>query len=94
MSMDETDSSPAVYVYTGAAGLVSSFVLAHVVGASGASLLISGAALGMVVWLGIGATGTLVYTTFEGPPENVWPLHALYQLVVFAIDGALFASWA
>jgi hypothetical protein len=56
--------------------------------------LFGGMMIGIFVWVGIGATGTLVYTTFEGPPRNVWMLHALYQLVVFAINGAIFAVWA
>lgn len=92
-TMDEMDSDPMMYVYTGLAALVSSYVLALLVGASGASGLAAGAVVGIVVWLGIGATGTLVYTTFQGPPKSVWLLHGLYQLVVFAVNGALFASW-
>ncbi|MGA9533091.1 MAG: DUF1761 domain-containing protein [Anaerolineales bacterium] len=92
-SMDEMDPDPTMYVYTGLAALVSSYVLALLIGASGASGLAAGAVVGLVVWLGIGATGTLVYTIFQGPPKSVWMLHGLYQLVVFAINGALLASW-
>jgi len=92
-TMDEIDSEPTMYVYTGLAALVSSYVLALLVGAIGPGGWAAGAVVGMLIWLGIGATGTLVYTTFEGPPKSVWMLHGLYQLVVFAINGALFAAW-
>lgn len=92
-TMDEIESDPTMYMFTGLAALVSSYVLALLVGVSGASGWTSGALMGVVVWIGIGATGTLVYTTFQGPPKSVWLLHGLYQLVVFAINGALFAVW-
>ncbi|HEX9797216.1 MAG TPA: DUF1761 domain-containing protein [Anaerolineales bacterium] len=91
---DEIQSDSRMYVVTGVAALVSSYVLAVLIGASGVVTLFGGMMIGIFVWVGIGATGTLVYTTFEGPPRNVWMLHALYQLVVFAINGAIFAVWA
>jgi hypothetical protein len=48
----------------------------------------------VVTWVGIGATATFVYTTFEGPPTNVWMLNAAYQLVIYAVIGGVFAVWA
>lgn len=91
--MEEIESGSSMYVISAVAALVSAYVLAVIVGASSAEGLIAGALIGAFVWVGIGATGTLVYTTFEGPPTGVWMLHALYQLVVFLINGALFAIW-
>lgn len=92
-SAEEIEDDPSMYVATTVAALVSSYVLAVLIGASGASGALAGALIGLVIWVGIGATGTLVYTTFEGPPRNVWMLHALYQAVVFLINGALLAAW-
>jgi hypothetical protein len=46
-----------------------------------------------VVWLGIGATATLTTGTFEDVPRGAWVLFALYQLVVYAVQGLVFAIW-
>lgn len=92
-SADEIESDSSMYVVSTIAALVSAYVLALLVGLSGASTPVNGAIVGAVVWIGIGATGTLVYTTFEGPPRSVWSLHGAYQLVVFLVQGALFATW-
>lgn len=93
-AVDEIESDNSMYLVSAVAALVSAYALAVLVGASGAMGLLGGALIGAFVWTGIGASGTLVYTTFEGPPKSVWLLHGLYQLVVFVINGALFAVWS
>lgn len=92
-SADEIEADSSMYIFSTASALISAFVLALIVAAFGASTITGGAVLGALVWLGIGATATLVYSVFEGPPLNVWALHVGYQLVVFVIMGALFAVW-
>lgn len=92
-SAHEIESDSSMYIFSTASALISAFVLALIVAAFGASTITGGAVLGALVWLGIGATATLVYSVFEGPPLNVWALHVGYQLVVFVIMGALFAVW-
>lgn len=93
-SADEIESDSSMYIFSAASALVTAFVLALTVAAFGATTLTGGALLGAIVWLGIGASATLVYSIFEGPPLNVWTLHVGYQLVVFVIMGALFAVWS
>ncbi len=90
---EEIEGSSVVYGISALAALVSAVVLALVVTAFGADTIVSGLVAGAVLWIGIGATGTLVYTTFEGPPYSVWLLHASYMLVVFIIGGAVLAVW-
>ena len=90
---EDIESDSTMYVVTGVAALVTSYMLAVVMGASGAATLVEGAIIGGAIWVGLGATATLVYTTFEGPPTNVWFLHAMYQLVVFVALGGLFTVW-
>jgi hypothetical protein len=90
---DEIEDDPTMYAVTTVTAFISAYVLAVLIGASGATGVASGALIGLFVWVGIGATGTLVYTTFEGPPRNVWLLHALYQAVVFLVNGAILAVW-
>ena len=52
-----------------------------------------GVLTGAVVWLGFVATVTLTFSIFEGPPLKVWLLFAGYQLVIFAVEGGVFAVW-
>jgi hypothetical protein len=73
--------------------LIISSVLAMVVQATGATTLLGGLLVGVVAWVGLGATATFVVTVYEGPPVSVWLLNADYQLVVYAIQGAIFAVW-
>lgn len=91
---EEIESEPSLYLLSAVAALFSSFVLALAVGAFAAGTALGGALVGGLVWLGIGAMGTFVYSLFEGPPLNVWALHASYQLVVFTVLGGMFAVWA
>ncbi len=45
------------------------------------------------VGVGIVAAVTLTFSIFEGPPLGVWLLFVLYQLVIFAVEGGVFAVW-
>jgi len=51
---------------------------------SGSEHLVVGALTGAVVWVGMGATGTLTYSIFNGPPLGSWLLFSLYGLIVYA----------
>lgn len=93
-SADEIEDNPAIYVITTVTALISAYSLAVIIGAMGAGTLVTGALVGAFVWIGLGATATLVYTLFEGPPTSVWSLFGAYMLVVFVLQGALLASWA
>jgi len=90
---EEIQSEPSMYIITMVASAITMVVLAVIVRAMGSANLLEGALAGAVTWLGIGATATFVYTTFEGPPTNVWALNGAYQLVVYVVMGALFAIW-
>lgn len=91
---DEIEDNPAIYVLTTVTALIAAYTLAVIIGAMGAGTLVTGALVGAFVWIGLGATATLVYTLFEGPPTSVWALFGGYMLVVFVLQGALLASWA
>lgn len=47
--------------------------------------------MGVIVWLGVGATATLTVGTFEDSPRGVWLLFAGYQLVVRGLLGIVFS---
>ncbi len=90
---EELNPNPRLYFFNALAALVSAIVLALLVRGLGITGWASGALAGIVVWLGIGATASLTRTLFEGTRPGVWVLHAAYQLVAFAVQGALFAVW-
>ena len=92
-SMEEIEEDPMDYLKTAIAAFVAMLFLNMVVVAFGAQTFGAGLLTGALVFIGFGATQTLVYTLFEGPKESVWLLHASYQLIVFAIMGGVFSIW-
>lgn len=90
---DELESNPLDYVKTAVAAFVAMAFLNMVVVSFGAQSFLGGLLTGALVFIGFGATQTLVYTLFEGPKETVWLLYSAYQLLVFAIMGGVFAIW-
>jgi hypothetical protein len=91
---EELHASSSMYVVTAVASAITMVALSLIVHAFGAGSFVQGLIAGVVTWVGIGATATFVYTTFEGPPTNVWMLNAAYQLVIYAVMGGVFAIWA
>ena len=90
---DELDPNPSMYLNTALAAFLGMLILNLVVAAFGAATFVSGLLVGGLVFFGIGATTTFVYTTFEGPSEKVWLLYAAYQLLIYLVMGAVFAIW-
>jgi hypothetical protein len=90
---DEIEASSTMYLVTVVSSALTMIVLALVVDAFGAGSFVDGLIIGAVANIGISATSTFVYTTFEGPPIGVWGLFVIYQLLIFAIMGGVFAVW-
>ena len=92
-SRDELESTPAMYIVPFVAALVSALVLAVLIEGFGITAWWEGLMLGAVVWLGVGAAASLTTSFFEGTGAGLWLLFALYQLVVYAAQGVVFAVW-
>ena len=90
---EEIQSKPWLYILSFIGAFLAAMVLALVVRAFGSVGFSGGVLAGLVVWLGFVATVTLTYTIFEGPPLSVWLLFAAYQLVIFLVEGGVFAVW-
>ncbi len=90
---DEIEASPIIFVVTIVSSLLTMIVLALVVDAFGAASFVEGLIIGAVANIGLSGASTYVYTSFEGPPVNVWALFAIYQLLIFALMGGVFAVW-
>ncbi len=90
---DEIEANPTMYLITALSSALTMIVLALVVDAFGAGDFVEGLIIGAVANIGLSATSTFVYTTFEGPPLGVWGLFVIYQLLIFALMGGVFAVW-
>ena len=90
---DEIEASPTMYIVTIVSSLLTMIALALVVDAFGAATFVEGLIIGAVVNIGLSGASTYVYTSFEGPPVNVWALFAIYQLLIFALMGGVYAVW-
>ncbi len=90
---DEIEASPTMYLVTVLSSALTMIVLALAIDAFGAGDFVEGLIIGAVVNIGLSATSTYVYTSFEGPPVGVWGLFAIYQLLIFALMGGVFAVW-
>lgn len=90
---EEIESDPMAYLKTAIAAFVAMLFLNVVVSSFGAATFVNGLIAGALTFVGVGATQTFVYTTFEGPKEGVWLLFCAYQIIVFSVMGGVFAIW-
>ena len=90
---EEIEADPGMYLKTAVASLAAMVVLNLIVVNFAPAGFFAGLITGGLVWLGIGATATFVYTTFEGPPTSVWLLFSLYQLILYLVMGGVFSIW-
>jgi hypothetical protein len=80
---------PTVYVLAVVSVLVTAYVLALLVKATGAASIIDGAVLGFLAWLGFVATWTLTGVIFERKPWMYWYLNAGQGLISLVVMGAI-----
>ena len=92
-SSDEIESNATMYLLPFVAGLVGSYVLAALIAGLRLMTWWHGILVGAVVWVGVGASGTLTTGTFEGSPRGAWLLFGTYQLVVYGALGLMFVLW-
>ena len=90
---EDMKGSPWLYVASFVAAFVAALVLSLVVSAFGAASFGAGLLAGIITWAGFVLTVTLTYSIFEGPPLSVWLIFVAYQLVIFAVEGGVFAIW-
>jgi hypothetical protein len=81
------------YLFPMLTGLIIAVVLAVLVNLANAVPLLDGVGVGVLAAVGFAATSTLTYTVFSGPHKGLWVIYTGYQLVGFAIMGALLALW-
>lgn len=90
---EEIDSNPAMYLITFIAAFAGSLVLAVLVTSLGIDTWTGGLLAGAIVWVGVGFTGLVSTSIFNEVKFGVVLLFALYQLVVYVVEGVVFAIW-
>ena len=90
---EELSSKPGMYIFSFLAAWAAAYVLNLLISGLGLNTWWWGAVAGMVVWIGMGATGTLTYSIFNGPPLGSWLLFSLYGSIVYTAGGVLFVLW-
>ncbi len=90
---DQMRANPGMYVVTLICALAASYVLALLIRKWGVVAWWKGLLYGGIIWIGVGASAMLTNSVFEGRPKGLWLLFSLYQLVLYAGLGVLFAVW-
>lgn len=90
---EDMRGTPSIYFVTLVGAFVLSLAIALIVKAFAVDSWWMGLAAGAVIWIGVGATGSLTSSVFEGRPTGLWVLNNLYQLVVSAGLGVLYVVW-
>lgn len=85
--------NPVEYLFVLVTNLVLAFVVAIIVRLAGAATFVDGAAVGLMLVLGIAAISTLTYTIFSGPHRGLWVIYTGYQAVGFVIMRVILALW-
>lgn len=73
--------------------LVMSFILANLVATIQAIGAVEGVLLGIMVWLGFVATITLGSVLWENKPIKLYFLNNAYNIIQFALMGAILGGW-
>jgi hypothetical protein len=89
-----SNMTPALsYVITFFLNLLIAFVLAQVCIWRNANTAARGAAMGILLWIGI--VGPIVYTTYmyEARPKALFAINEFYPLVGLCLMGAILGAW-
>lgn len=89
-----SNMTPALsYIITFFLNLLIAFVLAQVCIWRNANTAARGAAMGILLWIGI--VGPIVYTTYmyEARPKALFAINEFYPLVGLCLMGAILGAW-
>jgi hypothetical protein len=90
---EDMKMSAAGFVLPLIGAFISALVLDIIIIAFGGGDWWMGLAVGVVVWIGVGASATLTAGVFEGRPAGLWIIAFFYFLVVYGALGVLFTVW-
>jgi Protein of unknown function (DUF1761) len=81
-------------ILTDAVGsLIMAFILVHAVHYAGATTLATGAAVGLLNWLGFVAVTHFALVIYEKRPPRLFLVNTGYQAIALLLMGAILAVW-
>ena len=90
---EDLNSNSGMYVFTFIAAFAGSLVLAVLINSLGITTWGWGLIAGAVIWVGIGVTALVSTAVFNETKAGVVLLFATYQLVIYIVEGVVFAIW-
>jgi hypothetical protein len=86
-------SMPLNYVWVFLCGLVTSWIMALVVGNFAPAGALDGAKIGAICWAGFAGATSFGTALFSGKPKALWLIDSGYNLVAFIVSGIIIATW-
>lgn len=74
-------------------GVITSLLLALLIGWSGTTSLVQGALIGLVAAVGFAVIPNSIKDLFEGRPGKLWLINTGHDLVTLVVMGALIGAW-
>ena len=84
---------PLNYVLVFLCGVVTSWIMALVVGNFAPAGAFDGAKIGALCWLGFAGATSFGTALFGGKPKALWLIDSGFNLVAFTISGIIIATW-
>ncbi len=75
------------------ASVLAAFVLGKLITVAGFSMAVDGLKIGLVVWLGFVTTVQFTNALFSRQPFKLYMINTGYQLVCYAVMGAILGAW-
>jgi hypothetical protein len=94
VNVDQANSmNPVPYIVSFLLNLLIAFALAQICVWRNANTVARGAAIGILLWLGI--LGPIIYTTYmyEMRPMQLFAINEFYPLVGLCLMGAILGGW-
>ena len=91
--MSEMGDGAQGYIITTIGAFVQNFILAYIIGWSGANTAAKGSYVALLSWIAFVAVTQGVNTVFAGTRKKLWAINTGYFLVVLVINGAILAAW-
>ena len=86
-------SMPMSYLVVLLCGLVTTYVMALVVGNFAPGSAVDGAVVGALCWIGFAGATSYGTALFAGKPKALWLIDSGFNLVAFIIAGVILAVW-
>jgi hypothetical protein len=87
---------PLMYLSALICGLLTAWVLAHILAHVASSIELNaahGALIGFLCWLGFAGATSYATALFSGKPKQLWLIDSAYNLVCFVLAGIILAVW-